>query len=1021
MGYSHLGSLDSPQAFDMSRGGSGYLNTPISYLGNTLIHQWAGAWWVTFSTPLGQVSFKDISYTIVESSTRLSSDNSAFYSLNKITYDDNGMQTYHYYRASKFQTTTEISLANYHTVINNLYGSGGTSLTLSSIMGRTPLDLLGPSDQLDIDGTTHNDIIRLTGVGGRAFGDDGADQILGSTNRDIIVGDAGNEPDRSFGNDSLVGNGGADDIFGGPGDDLIWLGTSPWGGDSAGGNRGEGGAGTDTLIGSDGTDIISGGEGADPLLAGRGGDDFIYAGAEALFDGQESFGGNRLMGDGGRDWLNSWTADTTWGDTLTGGQGRDTFFVSNRDVVTDFASGDTIGILSGMGGARMVAIQKDGQATIRFLDTANRRITEIYLDGKLRLDRLDVQMKYSEDLQYSEIRYSNKVKNIDAPGKLINPVWRSARDMKIEIEQAGHELREGALPQFIRSTVNDALTSALKKYGLSAAGPIFSYMSALVDPIVDHMSGRYDRLSDSEVAARYVSAISIATLTIIAVGAATAGSGVVATVLVGAAIGTALSGTLQYGAAVGDSIARDVVDGWLRDLDHEVDAELRAAPETRVLFEKVTTGDREDNDLAGTRGPDRIEGRSGDDVLSGGKGRDVLIGGPGADHIDGGVGHDVASYSGAKRGVTADLAQPDRNTGDAKGDIYSRIEEIEGTKNGDTIKGDERANILSGLSGPDELSGRAGDDTLSGGWGADELLGAAGRDVASYADAARGVVASLKSGSQNTGEARGDVYASIEGLMGSSFSDRLVGDSRANLLMGQFGDDHLMGAAGKDTLIGGSGGDLLNGGKGLDLADYSDAEQGVRVDLVSPDRNTGEAAGDGFTSIEGVRGTPFNDAIFGDKSTNSLSGGRGRDLLTGRAGNDTLRGSTGNDTLNGGSNNDRLLGGESRDKLNGGTGNDRLFGGEGHDKLSGGRGADVLSGNAGRDEFRFSRGDGKDRITDFQTSIDTLRLDGFGAIEEIELLFEQENQDVAFKFGDYDLLIIENVDINNIFDALLIT
>ena len=126
----------------------------------------------------------------------------------------------------------------------------------------------------------------------------------------------------------------------------------------------------------------------------------------------------------------------------------------------------------------------------------------------------------------------------------------------------------------------------------------------------------------------------------------------------------------------------------------------------------------------------------------------------------------------------------------------------------------------------------------------------------------------------NTGDAAGDTYISIEGLVGSSMADTLIGNNGNNFLRGQ------------------GGADALDGGDGFDFADYFNATSGVTVDLTTPANNTGEASGDTFTSIEGIRGSAFNDILRGDSvlnggnPVNELNGGLGADILEGGGGFD---------------------------------------------------------------------------------------------------------------------------------------
>jgi hypothetical protein len=62
---------------------------------------------------------------------------------------------------------------------------------------------------------------------------------------------------------------------------------------------------------------------------------------------------------------------------------------------------------------------------------------------------------------------------------------------------------------------------------------------------------------------------------------------------------------------------------------------------------------------------------------------------------------------------------------------------------------------------------------LVGGPDADRLLVGNGIDTASYAGAATSVAASLANPLVNTADGKGETYASIENLGGSSYAERL--------------------------------------------------------------------------------------------------------------------------------------------------------------------------------------------------------------------------------------------------------
>jgi Ca2+-binding RTX toxin-like protein len=162
----------------------------------------------------------------------------------------------------------------------------------------------------------------------------------------------------------------------------------------------------------------------------------------------------------------------------------------------------------------------------------------------------------------------------------------------------------------------------------------------------------------------------------------------------------------------------------------------------------------------------------------------------------------------------------------------------------------------------------------------------------------------------------------------------------------------------------------------MDSADYSTSPIGLTVSLANPASNTGEAAGDTYTSIEGLIGSAFNDLLIGDAGDNTLIGGPGLDRLFGGDGNDTLiddsgasselNGGAGNDTIYGGPGNDYITGGDGDDIISGGTnGQDSLYGGAGNDYIvaadanNDGVGS-VLDGGAGANQLYALVGNGND-------------------------------------------------------------
>lgn len=135
---------------------------------------------------------------------------------------------------------------------------------------------------------------------------------------------------------------------------------------------------------------------------------------------------------------------------------------------------------------------------------------------------------------------------------------------------------------------------------------------------------------------------------------------------------------------------------------------------------------------------------------------------------------------------------------------------ITGGVGDDFIAGGAGKDILAGNSGSDTLRGEADDDVLYGGTGNDILDGGAGKDVlvggngidtASYASSTGATRIRLSFQSNNTVNALGDEYYSIENIIGGSAADNIGGDAYENELDGGGGADTLMGGASDDTYI----------------------------------------------------------------------------------------------------------------------------------------------------------------------------------------------------------------------------
>ena len=253
----------------------------------------------------------------------------------------------------------------------------------------------------------------------------------------------------------------------------------------------------------------------------------------------------------------------------------------------------------------------------------------------------------------------------------------------------------------------------------------------------------------------------------------------------------------------------------------------------------------------------------------------------------------------------------------------------------------------------------AGADSVIGGTGIDRIYGDAGADT-------------LDGGVGN------------DLLYGGEGNDRLVGGAGFNSLYGDEGNDTLIGNADTDRLFGGEGNDSLNGASGNDTLLGGEAEDSLVGDLGN-DSLYGEDGLDNLFGGDGndrLSGGNDGDTLNGDVGNDSLVGDAGWDSMFGGVGNDQLDGGAGVDRVVGGDGNDRVLGGSARDWVWGDAGDDILYGGSGDDMIYGGTGQDDMFGGSGADTFVFSalnqmaNGETlRDTIGLFESGVDRVDLD----------------------------------------------
>ncbi|MFN7169072.1 MAG: S8 family serine peptidase [Pannonibacter sp.] len=520
--------------------------------------------------------------------------------------------------------------------------------------------------------------------------------------------------------------------------------------------------------------------------------------------------------------------------------------------------------------------------------------------------------------------------------------------------------------------------------------------------------------------------------------------------IVGSAFADTLTGDINanaLSAGAGDDIliggaGADTLDGGL-GIDTAsyttsaaaIDVDLSRASQIggdaqgdRLVAIENLLGSAHADTLAGDGAANTLDGGAGNDILRGNAGQDRLVGGAGNDTIDGGADSDSVVYSGRR----ADYAIVKNSDGSitvtdkrANADGVDKVTNVETFIFADksfatvsltfdvldkTIRGTEGNDTLNGTTGDDVIAAAGGNDTINGSAGKDTIDGGAGTDTVSYAASTAGVSVDLVTGKGVGGFADGDVLANVESVTGAS--------AHNSTLRGNSGINVLIGGNGNDLLAGREGGDTLNGAGGIDMADYSESNAAVVVNLALTTGQTGgHAQGDVLLGIENVTGSAYADTLTGDASANTLLGGAGNDILVGGRGNDRLDGGAGSDTavysgryadyritLNsdgsrtitdlrsgGPDGSDTVLGvetlrfadgllligavatatgttttaassstvfevsgGSAHDSFLGTSGNDLINGGAGNDKFYGSAGADVFNGGDGWDIVNYS-------------------------------------------------------------------
>ncbi|WP_088285346.1 calcium-binding protein [Ideonella sp. A 288] len=776
----------------------------------------------------------------------------------------------------------------------------------------------------------------VTGSATGAAGTDtlsGIENVTGSAFADSLVGDAGsNGFDTGDGNDTVIAGDGADSIGlgsgnhivdAGPGDDLIFT--------------GEGG--NDSITGGDGLDIAYYANSAGPVtidlalgtVTGSGTD--TLAGIEGA---RGSAGNDTLIGNDGDNNLEGYLG----ADSIVGGGGIDLvrFITEQTGVTANLSTGraftasgtDTlVGVENLRGSFQNDSLTGDGGNNQ--LDGASGNDT---LDGGAGLDTL---------------------LGGNGNDSLVGGIGNDTLDGGFGADTAvGGQGDDTYLVGFNGDLANEAVNE-----GIDTVVVISDINTSYTLP---------DNVENGRIEAAAAALVSLT------------GNGLF-NVLTGGAFADSLSGADGEDTLAGNA-GNDTLDGGAEPSGGIDFADYRSAPVgvTVNLANGTATGHGTDV-LIGIEG---VFGSPGNDSVVGSGPLTFFQLGAGNDTVTGNGAFDIIDFSDSPNPITFVPSGPNAGTATGLGtDVYTGIEGLFGSQNGD---------VITGSAANETLRGRRGDDTLNGGDGSDR---------ADYRNANGSVTVSLVSGT-STGADGNDVLSNIEHLRGSIGSpDTLTGNDGANTLDGMGGNDSLVGNGGDDTLRGGDGNDTLVGGTQVffDFADFGGSAAGVTVSLVT-NIATGEG-NDTLVDIEGVIGSAQNDSITGSAAAlNYFWPGLGNDTINAGDGIDLLAYDSQNTpvTVSFSAPGTGTATGLGTDVF---TGVEFIVGGRGNDTVTGSTDGEAMRGNQGDDSL--DGGDGIDRadyrLANGSVTVSLVTGSSSGA-DGIDVLLNFENLRGSLNFGD---------------------
>jgi Ca2+-binding RTX toxin-like protein len=609
-----------------------------------------------------------------------------------------------------------------HRVSLDLQFAVGNDLELVSIE-----NLVGTNFDDRLDGDDGSNV--LTGLGGddTLIGDGGDDVLYGGAGADYLIGDAGGDT-VSYANGTV-----------GVRVDLVSV--IGWGGEAQGDLLDEienidGSQGSDTLSGTAGANTLAG-WGGDDVLLGRAGDDVLRGGGgNDRIEGGD--GADDLYGDAGDDTLyDSSLPDASVQQIIDGGSGTDTadYSLYSQNIYLDLRNG-----IGGVGNLTLVSIENltgtafdfdtlIGNAGSNVLyglggsDTLRGEGGDDVLRGGAGADQLnggagtDTASYYDGTIGVNVDLFYGTASGGDAAGDTtvsIENVTGSQGNDKLNGTVGANTLAGWGGDDLLSGQAGaDRLDGGT---GIDTAS-YYGYLSGTAGVTVDLTTG-----TGTGGHAQGDVLVSIENVTGSVAGNDTLSGNAGANILAGWGGNDVLRGRagadrLEGGAGTDTASYDEGTVGVTVDLAAGTGSGGNAQGDVLVSIESVD----------GSQGNDSLSGNAGANTLAGWDGDDVLRGGAGADRLDGGAGSDTASYYTGSVKVVVNLATGTGAGGDAQGDTYVGIENVNGSTGADEITGSAQANALNGWAGQDVLTGGGGADRFVFSAASHSAVGAADR------------------------------------------------------------------------------------------------------------------------------------------------------------------------------------------------------------------------------------------------------------------------------------------------------